>query len=101
MTFKAIKVKEISIQVNFSYIVNHDLNRKKKNLHRTDIMTNENFREIVPLVYCNTRHVPIQGFIQLKIVAKIRLFTKIDDLKTNPSQKSETLKRTLKSKIIM
>ena len=28
-------------------------------------------------------------------------FTKIGDLKTDPSQKSETLKRTLKLKIIM
>ena len=43
----------------------------------------------------------LQGFIQDKIGSKIEPFTKTGDLKTDPSQKSETLKRTLKLKITM
>ena len=43
----------------------------------------------------------LQGFIQKKIGSKNGTFTKISELKTDPSQKLETLKRTLKLKIIM
>ena len=46
-----------------------------------------------------------QGFIREEIRSKDGPFTKIGNLKTDPlqnlSQKSETLKRTLKLKIVM
>ena len=43
----------------------------------------------------------LQGFIQERIGSENGPFTKIGDLKTNPSQKQETLKRIQKLKIIM
>ena len=43
----------------------------------------------------------MQGFIQKEIESENRPFRKIGDLKTDPSQKSETFKRTLKLKIVM
>ena len=40
-----------------------------------------------------------QGFIQEKIGSENGPFTKIGDFKTDPSQKSETLKRILNLKL--
>ena len=60
MIFKVVKIKEISLQIYISWIMNHDLNCQKDHNRIDERMIVEYLKKIALLVNCNYKQKPIK-----------------------------------------